>query len=94
MPDGTGDPLHGVIVLSALEAQQTHQMQAVRMVRIHRESLLTADLRIERPSGPHIREAGLIERGGRACDRTLGPSGIFGLPGGRGDSSAHFNLAK
>ena len=55
-----------MIVLPGLEGQQAHQMKGVREVRIYRESLLTAKLRIKQSSCLQMIEAGFAKRRGTA----------------------------
>ena len=76
------EPLHGVIVLAGVERQQSHQMQAVGVAGIGCERLLAAELRVERPPGAPMVEAGLVERSRRVSVPTarLG-AGILGGAG-------------
>jgi hypothetical protein len=64
LPDGTGEPLHGVLILPVVQRQQTHQVQRVRVIGIRRERLPAAQLRIGVSSGLHISKAGFAKSGG------------------------------
>ena len=64
LPNGTGYPGDGEIVLPGPLRQDTHEMQGVRMARVRLERLLAADLGVEKPAGPHVAETGLMERAG------------------------------
>jgi hypothetical protein len=92
LPDGAGDPRHGVVVLVGLEAQQSHQMQAVGMIGIDRERLLAADLRIEMPSGQQMSKAGFAVRFRRACARIIGA--YLGFSGCPAVAAVHRHISK
>ena len=77
LPDGAGDPLRGVIVLSGVERQQPHQVQGAGVIGIGGERLLAAQLGIQMPAIPHQDQAGLVERSGvvRALNITESDAG-------------------
>jgi hypothetical protein len=68
-----------VIVLFDVERQESHQVRAIRMVRIHCERLLAAALRLERAAGLHVGLARFIKRGCGLRDASV--SRIAGFSG-------------
>jgi hypothetical protein len=61
--DRLGKPLHGAIILLGVERQESYQVEAFHTVWIHRERLLAAALRVERPASLHMSKARFIESG-------------------------------
>jgi hypothetical protein len=64
LPDGAGDPFHGVIVLPVVERQLPHQMKRVSMTGIHRERALTKKQSFKKPFGPQMAKADFAKSGG------------------------------
>jgi hypothetical protein len=54
-----------MIVLAGIEAQQTHEVERVRMAGIERQGMLAAKLGFEIPTCAHMAKGGVIERGNR-----------------------------
>jgi hypothetical protein len=79
LPISPRDPFDGVVVLSRLQAQQAHQLQAVDVKRVYRKGLLAAQLRIEMAAGLHVAEAEFMERSGGPAvvsfNSLIGPAG-------------------
>ena len=73
---GAGDPFDGVVILSSLQAQQTHQLQAVDVTRVCRKRLLAAELCVEMAAGLHVQDTKLMEGRRRLAVVTFG--GLFG----------------
>ncbi len=92
LPNGPGDPLDSKIRLFRMEEQQTHQMQGVGMSGICRQHVLTANPRLELPSGLEMQKPGAIKRIGGGCvDTAQRLLGIFELRSGvRCGSSTDF----
>jgi len=80
-PDRADQPFDGVVVLLRAEAEHAHQMQAVGMVWIELQRLLTGELRAERPSGRQFANARSVKRGRRGGGfRFWSQSGVAGVP--------------
>jgi hypothetical protein len=62
LPIGPSDPFDGVVVLFRLQAQQTHQLQAIDVKGVYRKGLLAAQLRVEMAADLHVPETKLMER--------------------------------
>ncbi len=67
---------------SLFEAQQAHEMQAVRVTRVERQRLLATDLRVEVSTGLQVAVTGFRERGdavtaGRCQPGCLGRGAAF-----------------
>jgi hypothetical protein len=76
---GAGDPLDGVVIIPGLQQQQTHQVQAVGVMRVHRKRLLAAELRVEIAAGLHLPETKLMQGSRRWVVLTFGSFlGLFG----------------
>lgn len=61
LADGSGEPLHGEIVLRGVKRQQAHQMKGVRVVGVRFKRLLATKLSVEILLGSQMAEAGLTE---------------------------------
>jgi hypothetical protein len=61
-----------VVVLPGLQGQQTHQVQAVDMMRIVRKRLLATELSVEMAARLHMPEAEFMERSGARAVVTFG----------------------
>src|ERR1700722_19225889 len=61
LPDRPRYPLDGEIVSVGMERYQTHQVHRVRVIGIHRESLLATKLGIEMCAGPQMADAGFVK---------------------------------
>ena len=70
LPDGAGDPLHGVIVMLRPEPTADPSDAGFRVTGIDRQRLLATVLRIEISTGPQMAEARLMQRVGRRSGRT------------------------
>jgi hypothetical protein len=77
LPIGPRDPFDGVVVLFRLQAQQTHQLQAIDVKRVYRKGLLAAQLRVEMAAGLHVPDTKLMERNGARPVVSFG--GLIGL---------------
>jgi hypothetical protein len=79
LPVGAGDPFDGMVVLSRLQAQEAHQLQAVDMERIDRKGLLAAQLCVEMAPRLHVLEAKCMERS--RCRPVVARGCLVGLAG-------------
>jgi len=65
-------------MLFGVERQEAQQVQCVCVIGFRGKRLLTADLRIEMPSGSHMRKTGLVKRRRVADARLVSRLGAIG----------------
>jgi hypothetical protein len=63
LPDRARRPLHRIVELPDVEARQGHEVEQFRMFRANLESLPASDLGFEMPSGAHLGNYYVVDRG-------------------------------